>query len=45
MCSRGDHSTDPGGEIYQQFDLTPDEFQHWQDRWLNKVEEYYNLGR
>lgn len=45
MCSRGDHSTDPGGEIYQQFDLTPDEFQHWQDRWLNKVEEYYSLGR
>lgn len=30
---------------YQQFDLKPDEFAHWQEQWLNKVEEYYNLSR
>jgi hypothetical protein len=45
MCSRGDHPTDIGGEIYQQFDLLPDEFNHWQEQWLLKVEEYYSLGR
>ena len=29
---------------YQQFDLFPDEFAYWQDRWLDKVEEYYTTG-
>lgn len=28
---------------YQQFDLWPDEFYHWQEEWLKKVEEYYAL--
>lgn len=27
---------------YQQFDLTPSEFNKYQDLWLNKVEQYYN---
>lgn len=26
---------------YQQFDLLPENFNMWQDRWLNKVAEYY----
>lgn len=26
---------------YQQFDLWPDEFDHWQEQWLKKIEEYY----
>jgi len=26
---------------YQQFDLYPDEFEYWKNRWLDKVEEYY----
>jgi genome maintenance exonuclease 1 len=26
---------------YQQFDLWPSEFNHWQEEWLKKVEEYY----
>lgn len=30
---------------YQQFDLLPSEFAHWQDQWLNKVEEYYSQSR
>lgn len=30
---------------YQQFDLWPDDFSKYQDLWLNKVEEYYQLGR
>lgn len=30
---------------YQQFDLCPDEFYHWQEEWLKKVEEYYALQR
>jgi hypothetical protein len=29
---------------YQQFDLWPDEFAHWQEQWLKKVEEYYTIG-
>jgi len=30
---------------YQQFNLMPDEFDHWQNQWLNKVEEYYSQSR
>jgi len=26
---------------YQQFDLWPAEFEHWQEQWLMKIEEYY----
>lgn len=29
---------------YQQFDLWPDEYDFWKNRWLNKVEEYYTIG-
>jgi genome maintenance exonuclease 1 len=29
---------------YQQFDLWPSEFDHWQEEWLKKVEEYYAKG-
>ena len=29
---------------YQQFDLWPDEFQYWQNKWLDKVQEYYTTG-
>lgn len=41
MCSRGDDSMKVGGEIYQQFDLLPTEFNEYQDKWLAKVEDYY----
>ena len=37
MCSRAFE--------YQQFTLEPKDFNKWQDAWLNKVEEYYSLGR
>ena len=37
MCSRNFE--------YQQFDLWPKDFDEYQDKWLAKVEEYYNLGR
>ena len=37
MCSRDFQ--------YQQFTLEPKDFNKWQDAWLNKVEEYYNLSR
>jgi genome maintenance exonuclease 1 len=30
---------------YQQFDLLPTEFNKYQDLWLSKVEEYYNLTK
>ena len=43
MCSRGDDSMKVGGEIYQQFDLLPKDFNKYQDMWLSKVEEYYKL--
>ena len=26
---------------YQQFDIWPDEYDHWKDRWWNRVYEYY----
>ena len=45
MVSRGDNGMHPGGEIYQQFDLLPQDFNKYQDMWLNKVEEYYALNR
>ena len=37
MCSRDFQ--------YQQFTLEANDFNKWQDAWLAKVEEYYNLGR
>jgi len=37
MCSRAFE--------YQQFDLLPQDFNKYQDLWLNKVEEYYNAAR
>lgn len=37
MCSRNCE--------YQQFDLWPTDFNKYQDLWLDKVEEYYNLSR
>jgi len=37
MCSRDFQ--------YQQFEVTPDNFNKYQDMWLNKVEEYYALQR
>jgi genome maintenance exonuclease 1 len=43
MCSRGDDTIKVGGEIYQQFDLLPKDFNKYQDMWLDKVEEYYKL--
>lgn len=44
MVSRGDDSMNPGGEVYQQFDLWPSDFNKYQDLWLSKVEQYYTLG-
>lgn len=44
MCSRGDDPILVGGEVYQQFELTPDNFNKYQDMWLSKVEEYYTTG-
>jgi len=29
---------------YQQFDLLPDEYAHWEKQWINKVDEYYTTG-
>lgn len=34
MCSRDCQ--------YQQFELKPAEFSHWQEQWLSKIEDYYN---
>ena len=44
MCSRGNDGMKPGGEVYQQFDLLPQDFNKYQDMWLNKVEEYHTTG-
>ena len=37
MCSRAFE--------YQQFEVTAADFNKYEDMWLNKVEEYYSLGR
>jgi hypothetical protein len=36
MCSRAFE--------YQQFEVKPEDFNKYQDMWLNKVEEYYTTG-
>ena len=41
VCTRGDDGLMVGGEIYQQFDVWPDEWHKYEDMWLDKVEEYY----
>jgi genome maintenance exonuclease 1 len=28
---------------YQQFDLLPKDFNMWQDKWLSRIEQFYNL--
>lgn len=43
MVTRGDDPMRPGGEQYQQFDLLPQDFNKYQDLWLDKVEQYYKL--
>jgi genome maintenance exonuclease 1 len=43
MCSRGDDPLEVGGEIYQQFDLWPNDFDRYTDMWLERVESYYKL--
>jgi genome maintenance exonuclease 1 len=43
MCSRGDDSMKVGGEMYQQFDLTPAEFNKYEDLMYGKLEQYYQL--
>lgn len=44
MVSRGNDNLQPGGEVYQQFDLLPQDFNKYQDMWLSKVEEFYTTG-
>ena len=41
MCTRGNHSTEIGGEEYQQFDVWPDEYAEWRKEWYNRVYAYY----
>ena len=31
-----------GQPTYQQFVLTPDKFNYWEDKWWSRVEEYYS---
>lgn len=45
MCSRGTDPVQVGGEEYQQFDLWPADFDHYQSLWLAKLEEYYSQSR
>lgn len=45
MCSRGTDPMKIGGETYQQFDLTPNNYNKYQDMWYTKVEEYYALQK
>jgi len=43
MCSRGDDPLKVGGEVYQQFDLWPNDFEKYEDLWYDRVEKYYQL--
>jgi genome maintenance exonuclease 1 len=44
MVTRGDDPMKPGGEIYQQFDLWPNDFNKYQEMWLDRVEKFYTTG-
>jgi genome maintenance exonuclease 1 len=41
MCTRGDDGMGIGGELYQQFDLWPHEYDEWRNEWYNRVYAYY----
>jgi ATP-dependent exoDNAse (exonuclease V) beta subunit len=41
MCTRGDDSMEIGGELYQQFDIWPDEYDEWRNEWYNRVYQFY----
>lgn len=45
MCTRGSHSVELGGEEYQQFDVWPDEYDHWRKLWYDRLYRYYELRR
>jgi len=45
MCSRGDDQVKLGGETYQQFDLWPEEYDHWRHKWYDRVYQYYENHR
>jgi len=41
MCSPGLDPEAIGGEIYQQFDLWPDEYDSWKNKWYDRLYQYY----
>ena len=41
MCTRGDDPMVLGGEMYQQFDLWPHEYDEWRNEWYNRVYQFY----
>ena len=45
MCTRGDHPVEIGGEEYQQFDIWPDEYDYWRNRWYDRLYQYYEQLR
>lgn len=43
MCTRGDDPMEIGGELYQQFDLWPEDYDKWRHMWYDRVYSYYEL--
>ena len=41
MCTRGPDQLELGGEEYQQFDVWPDEYAAWRNKWYDRVYRYY----
>ena len=41
MCTRGDDGLEVGGEHYQQFDVWPEDYVYWRDKWYDRVYDYY----
>jgi len=41
ICTRGDDNIGIGGEIYQQFDLWPKDYDMWRKKWYQRVYDYY----
>ena len=43
LCTRGHDNLKLGGETYQPFDLLPQDFNKYQDMWLDRVEKFYSI--
>lgn len=44
MCAKPNEKDPNSVPVYQEFIVESDEFKHWSDQWMKRVEQYYNLS-